>query len=81
MSSSDPRQSRGSVAAATKRTQPLIESEHTGREEVRQRRFDAAQFLHVRNEPPALDSKNEVPGTSDFQASKLDRRAGNRSCR
>ena len=42
------------------RTQLLIEGEHARGEEVRQRRLDAAQFLHVRDETPALHGKDEV---------------------
>ena len=52
----------------------MIESEHAGSEEVRQRRLDVAQLLHVRDEPPALDSKDEVLWDRAAQASKLERR-------
>src|SRR4029453_1819540 len=42
------------------RAQLLIKSQNTRRQEVRERRLDAAQLLHVRNEPTAFYRKDKV---------------------
>ena len=42
------------------RAQFLIKGKYAGGKEVGQRSLDTTQFLHVRDEPPALDGKDEI---------------------
>ena len=44
------------------RTELAAQRQHAAREEVRQRRVDVDQPLHVRDEPSALDGEDEVVG-------------------